>query len=159
VPDLLGRFATVEPATHFVLHQDSADEVRARLTGGRADLVLTSPRPVDAVISWTPLQDQRLMLAVPTAHRLAGRSSLTLAEVIDEGFIAMQAEFGLRQTTDAMFARRGTQPRIVLESAEIATIKADDAYRTIGLAWRFDRPLAAAARRFRSFVISTVPST
>ncbi len=189
VPDLLGRFTTVEPATHFVLHQDSADEVRARLTGGRADLVLTSPRPVDGVISWTPLQDQRLMLAVPTAHRLAGRSSLTLAEVIDESFIAMQAEFGLRQTTDAMFARRGTQPRIVLESAEIATIKAlvgsglgiaitpgeahaptasgvvsipladDDAYRTIGLAWRLDRSLPAAARRFRSFVISTVPST
>jgi LysR family transcriptional activator of glutamate synthase operon len=61
---------------------------------------------------------------VPTAHRLARRSSLALAEVIDEGFIAMQSEFGLRQTTDAMFARRGTQPRIVLESAEIATIKA-----------------------------------
>jgi LysR family transcriptional activator of glutamate synthase operon len=125
---------------------------------------------------------------VPTAHRLARRSSLALAEVIDEGFIAMQSEFGLRQTTDAMFARRGTQPRIVLESAEIATIKAlvgsglgvaitpggahaptasgvvsiplidDDAYRTIGLAWRLDRPLPAPVRRFRSFVISTGPS-
>ena len=188
VPDLLGRFAMAEPATHFVLHQDSADEVRTRLTDGRADLVLTSPRPADAVISWTPLQDQRLMLAVPSAHRLAGRSSLTLAEVIDESFIAMQSEYGLRQTTDAMFARRGAQPRIVLESAEIATIKAlvgsglgvavtpggahaptasgvvsipladEDAYRTIGLAWLLDRSLPAAVRRFRSFVISTVPS-
>src|SRR5215470_2761450 len=162
VPDLLGKFATVQPATQFVLHQDSADEVSARLNGGMADLVLTSPRPADAVISWTPLQDERLELVVPTAHRLARRPSLTLAEVIDESFIAMHAEFGLRQTTDAMFARRGTQPRIVLESAEIATIKAlvgsglgvaitpggehapaasgvvsipltdDDAYRTIG---------------------------
>jgi DNA-binding transcriptional LysR family regulator len=189
VPDLLGRFATVQPATQFVLHQDSADEVRARLNGGRADLVLTSPRPAEAVIGWTPLQDERLTLAVPTAHRLARRSELTLAEVIDEGFIAMHTEFGLRQTTDAMFARRGTQPRIVLESAEIATIKAlvgsglgvaitpggehapaasgvvsiplsdDDAYRTIGLAWRLDRSLPATACRFRSFVISTASPT
>lgn len=93
----------------------------------------------------------------------------------------MQTEFGLRQTTDAMFRRRGLTPIVVLESAEIATIRGlvasglgvsivpggphaptspdlvivpladEDAYRSIGLCWHADRELPHAVRRFREY--------
>jgi DNA-binding transcriptional LysR family regulator len=94
-------------------------------------------------------------------------------DVLHERFIAMPSEFELRQTTDALFAVRGVHMNVVLESAEIATIKAlvgsglgvaivpggptapavagvtliplsdEDAFRTIGLSWHLDRRLPA----------------
>jgi len=183
LPDLLGRFGQTDTQTKFVLHQDSADQVLAALLSGRADLVLTSPQPRDPLVSWAPLLDQKLSLAVWKDHPLAGRESLRLSEVLHERYVAMQPEFGLRQTTDAMFARRGIKPNIILESAEIATIgglvanelgvailpdrpmpaqspnmrliplEDGDAFRTIGIAWPSVRPLPQAARRFRIFVL------
>ncbi|GAB3976576.1 LysR family transcriptional regulator [Actinoallomurus acanthiterrae] len=184
VPDLLGEYARIDTRTRFVLHQDSADEVAARAADGRAHLILTSPRPRDPLLSWVPLRDEPLALATWTRHPLAGRSHVELMEVLHERFIAMPAEFGLRQTTDALFAARGVHMDVALESAEIATIKAlvrselgiaivpggptapvvagvtlvplsdEDAFRTIGVSWHMDRRLPAAASRFRGWVLS-----
>jgi LysR family transcriptional activator of glutamate synthase operon len=124
VPDLLSEYAHIDTQTRFVLHQDSADEVAARAADGRADLILTSPRPRDPLLSWVPLRDEPLALATGPGHPLGDRPQIELMDVLHERFIAMPAEFGLRQTTDALFAARGVHMNIVLESAEIATIKA-----------------------------------
>jgi DNA-binding transcriptional LysR family regulator len=184
VPDLLGEYAHVDTRARFVLHQDSADEVAARLADGRAHLILTSPRPRDPLLSWVPLHDEPLALATSPDHPLAGRRHVELMEVLRERFIAMPSEFGLRQTTDTLFAARGVHMDVILESAEIATIKAlvrsglgvavvpggptapavagvtliplsdEDAFRTIGVSWQLDRRLPAAASRFRGWVLS-----
>lgn len=187
VPDLLGAFGRTDPSIRFTLHQDSADAVVDALRTDRADLILVSPQPVDPLIEWVRLQDEPLALAVPLDHRLAGRTSARLTDIVDEDLIAMQPEFGLRQITDAMFRRRGSTPAIVLESAEIATIRAlvatglgvavipdgahtsptgdlalipledNDAFRSIGLAWHLNRSLRTNARRFRHYVTNPAP--
>ncbi|WP_433438347.1 LysR family transcriptional regulator [Nonomuraea sp. CA-141351] len=184
VPDLLSEYAGIDTRTKFLLHQDSADEVAARLADGRADLILTSPRPRDPLLSWVPLRDEPLALATWSGHPLADRPHVEIVEVLHERFIAMPEEFGLRQTTDALFAARGVHMDVVLESAEIATIRAlvrsklgvaivpdgptapvvegvtlvplrdEDAYRTIGVSWHLDRRLSAAARRFRGWTLT-----
>ncbi|WP_327287412.1 LysR family transcriptional regulator [Streptomyces sp. NBC_01198] len=184
VPGLLGEYAHVDALTRFALHQDSADEVAARVADGRAHLAVTSPRPRDPLLDWVPLRREPLALAAWPEHPLVGRSRVELMDVLHEHFIAMPGEFGLRQTTDALFAARGVHMDVVLESAEIATIKAlvrsglgvaivpggltapsvsgvvllpladEDAFRTIGLSWHLDRRLPAAAGRFRGWVLS-----
>ncbi|MET8946771.1 LysR family transcriptional regulator [Streptomyces sp. NPDC004542] len=183
VPELLGDFGRLDPLVRFVLHQDSADRVARSLCEDTADLVLTSPRPADPLVAWQPLLDEPLVLAVPADHPVAGRTAVRLSEAADERFVAMQSEFGLRQTMDAMFRRRGLTPAVVLESAEIATIHGlvasglgvavvpggphvtppkdlvlvplsdEDAFRTIGLAWHGDHVPALPAQRFRRFVV------
>lgn len=182
VPDLLGRFREVDPHTRFVLHQDSACDVLASVHEDRADLALTSPRPPDPLLEWQALQTQRLVLAVPNRHPLAGRSRVRLAELVEERLIAMRSGYGLRQITEDLFRRRGLTPAVAMESSEIQTILGlvarglgvavvpggrggpvnaditivdlDDeyAYRSIGLCWHADRPAPPAVRRFRHFV-------
>jgi LysR family transcriptional activator of glutamate synthase operon len=184
VPELLAKYKQVDGLTRFILHQDSADEVAARLVDGRTHLILTSPRPRDPMLSWAPIQREPLVLAVWEGHRLADRPQVELADVLHERFIAMHTEFGLRQTTDALFAARGVHLDVLLESAEIATIRAlvrsglgvaivpggpaapavpglvlvpfsdEDAHRTIGMSWHLERSVPAAASRFRGFVLS-----
>lgn len=188
VPSLIGEYARVDAHARFLLHQDSADEVTARLADGRSQLILTSPRPTDPLLAWVPLQDEPLALATWSNHYLAGRAQVGLMEVLHEHFIAMPREFGLRQTTDALFAARGVHMDIALESAEIATMKAlvrselgiaivpggpnapatpgvvliplsdEDAFRTIGLSWHLERRLPAAASRFRGWLLTRAES-
>ena len=181
VPDLVGGFRTVDPQIRFVLQQNSADQVLAALRDDRADLILTSPQPPDPLVDWLALKNEPLVLAVPPSHPLAARKAVRLNDVAEEKFLAMHTEFGLRQTTDSMFRRRGITASVVLESAEVATIRGlvangmgvaivpgghhvprspdlaivtlldEDAYRTLGLAWNSGRSLSPAARRFRHY--------
>lgn len=182
VPDLLGAFSQIDPQTRFVLHQDSADEVLVALQKGRADLILTSPRPTDPMVEWLAMRDEQLVLAVPLHHHLAGRPVVYIRDLAEEGLVTMQSEFGLRQTTQRLFRQRGLTPKIVMESADITTIRGlvarglgvaivpggphvphsedyavieladDDAYRSIGLCWYAGRDESQAVRRFRRFV-------
>ncbi len=188
VPGLIAEYSQDDTQARFLLHQDSADEVTARLTDGRSHIVLISPRPSDPLVGWVPLQDEPLALATWSTHYLAGRAQVGLMEVLHERFIAMPREFGLRQITDVLFAARGVHMDIVLESAEIATMKAlvrsklgiaivpgganapaipgvvliplsdEDAYRTIGVSWHLERRLPAAASRFRGWLLSRAQS-
>jgi DNA-binding transcriptional LysR family regulator len=182
VPDLMRDFGAANPDVRFLLHQDSADAVITAIRDDRADIAITSPRPRDPLIGWMPLLDEPLVLVLPLLHPMAQRPSLRLVDVAGEAFVAMQPAFGLRQTTDAMFHRRGITQSVKLESAEIATIRAlvatglgiaivpggphtprsadlavvpltdDDAFRSVGLVWHADRELSHAVRRFRSYV-------
>jgi len=186
VPDLMRRFAAEDSAdVKFLLHQDSANAVVSRVLDGHADIGLVSPRPSDPSLGWFDLGKEHLSVAVWDGyeHNPADEHQTTLSDFIDERFIAMQTEYGLRQVVDAMFDRRGRRCNIVLESAEISTIKAlvaqrmgiaivpgdrhgpavdgvrlipladDDAFRMIGIVWRQDRRLSAAAARFKAHVI------
>jgi LysR family transcriptional regulator, transcription activator of glutamate synthase operon len=188
VPDLLGRFATVEPATQFVLHQDSADEVRARLADGRADLVITSPRPPtrSSVGRLCRTRGSRWRCPRPTVWPVAHRSPWPRSSTRASSPCSRSSGSGRRRTrcsrgaahnpasswrvprsppsrrwsalVSASRSRRGGAHAPTASGVVSIPLIDDDAYRTIGLAWRLDRPLPAPVRRFRSFVISTGPS-
>ncbi|MBC3841083.1 LysR family transcriptional regulator [Streptacidiphilus sp. 4-A2] len=181
IPELLGAYRRQAPDARFTLHQDAATPVLALLQDGTADAVVTSPRPADPQTGWLALRDEPLLLAVPVGHPLAARDSVRLTELAHERFVIMRPALGLRQVTCEIFHRAGVAADVVAESGEITTIKglvasgigvavvpagdggpppagirlvplADpDAFRTIGLAWRHDRPATAAGRRFRAF--------
>lgn len=184
VPDLLRRFRTEAPRVRFELFQGAAHEIVERLAGGEADLAITSPRPEG--FRWRGLYMERLCLAVPREHRLAGRTRLRLADAGAEPFVALAPDFGLRQLTDELCLEAGISPPVVFEAMEIPTMEGlvaagfgvavvpvprperaepgaayvplseSSARRQIGLTWHGDRPLPPAAARLVEFIMQNV---
>ncbi|MGV0679181.1 MULTISPECIES: LysR family transcriptional regulator [Mycolicibacterium] len=184
VPDLLRRFRTEAPRVRFELFQGAAHEIVERLAGGEADLAITSPRPEG--FRWRGLYMERLCLAVPREHRLAGRTRLRLADAGAEPFVALAPDFGLRQLTDELCVEAGISPPVVFEAMEISTMEGlvaagfgvavvpvprperaepgaayvplseSSARRQIGLTWHADRPLPPAAARLAEFIMQNV---
>lgn len=184
VPDLLRRFRTEAPRVRFELFQGAAHEIVERLAGGEADLAITSPRPEG--FRWRGLYMERLCLAVPREHRLAGRTRLRLADAGAEPFVALAPDFGLRQLTDELCVEAGISPPVVFEAMEIPTMEGlvaagfgvavvpvprperaepgaayvplseSSARRQIGLTWHADRPLPPAAARLAEFIMQNI---
>ncbi|WP_139983949.1 LysR family transcriptional regulator [Nocardioides litoris] len=180
VPGLLRDFHAAAPRVRVELSQEPAHHMVDDLDAGRVDVAITSG-PLPERAGWHPLQEERLVLVVPPRHRLAGRRRATLAEVAEDELVTTPPGFGFTTLVDALYREAGFAPRISFESQDLATIeglvaaglgvavvpepfvglsgtvglslRAAGARRTVGLAWRGDRPLSAPAERFRRFVV------
>ena len=176
VPELLRSYRSGHPRVTFRLTQGSSEHIEEAVSSGHADMAITSPRPED--LAWHPLSTERLRLAVPADHRIAGRAEVDLTEVAAEPFIVMRHGYGLRSITEGLFRAAGVQPEIAFEGEEATTLRglvaaglgvavvppgdpvagAEDvviagARRTIGLAWVAGRTRTPAVEDFRRFVI------
>ncbi|PXX60296.1 DNA-binding transcriptional LysR family regulator [Nocardia tenerifensis] len=122
VPQLVGEFRRGSARLTFALRQGPAEMVATDVLDGTSDLGIVSPRPAVSGIGWHGLLRQRLALAVPVGHRLAGRRQARLAEVADEDFIAMHPGFGMRRIVDDLCAAADLRPRIAFEASDLITV-------------------------------------
>jgi LysR family transcriptional regulator, transcription activator of glutamate synthase operon len=188
VPDLIRSFKAVEAGAEFQLQQGLSEQVVEQLLRGDVDLVLTSPRPRrPEQVSWELLADERLELAVPPGHRLAGRRRIRLAEVAAEPFVALAVSSEFRELSDRLCGEAGFSPAVAFEADDVATVRAlvgaglgiailpaqhqpaasgapatlaiaaPRATRPIGLAWIAGRQLPAIAGAFLDWLISSAP--
>jgi DNA-binding transcriptional LysR family regulator len=123
VPELLRGFRAEHPRVRFQLVQDYADRMIERLRDGELDLCLISPVPEAPDLVARRVAEQRLVLCVPTGHRLAARHKVRLREVADDPFVALEPGYGLRRIADALCAEAGFTPRISFEGEEIETLR------------------------------------
>jgi LysR family transcriptional regulator, transcription activator of glutamate synthase operon len=176
VPELIRRYRADHPHIAFRLIQGSFERVEEAVVRGHADLAITSPRP--AGLAWHPLSTERLRLAVPDGHPIAGRAEVDLADLAAEPFILMRPGYGLRSITDELFRAAGIRPEIAFEGEEATTLRAlagaglgvavvppgdpvagvaetliAGARRTIGLAWVDGRTRTPVVEDFRRFVV------
>lgn len=177
VPRLIAAFTKTSPRVAFALKEGAAESIGDQVSSGSLDVGLVSPRPVRSTLAWRSLFRQRLGIAVPRGHRLAGAAAVSMTQLADEPFVAMHVGFGMRQLLDELCAAAQFEPRIVLESANLTTTAglvaaglgislipidggryapgivalplADaDAYRDVGMIWNSARPLSRPARNF-----------
>jgi len=123
VPALVRAFRAGHPAARFQLTQGAADALLAHLAAGDVDLVLTSPLPRRPGWTSVALVEQPLVLALPPDHPLAARERLRLTDVAGEEFVLFEPGYGLRETTEAMFAEAGVVPRVAFEGQDAATVR------------------------------------
>jgi LysR family transcriptional regulator, transcription activator of glutamate synthase operon len=177
VPRLIARFKESSPRVAFTLHEGAAESIDELVHSGLVDVGVVSPRPQKRTLAWRSLFRQRLGVAIPRDHRFEGIAVVSMTDLVDEPFVAMQPGFGMRQLFDELCAAAQFQPRIGLESANLATTAglvaaglgislmpidgsdyapgvsvlplADaDAYRDVGMIWNSGRPLSGTARDF-----------
>ena len=177
VPRLIADFTKASPRVTFTLKEDAAESLGEMVESGALDIAMVSPRPTVPTLAWRSLFRQRLGVAVPRDHRLAGVTEISMADLADESFVTMHPGFGMRRLLDELCAAAQFQPRIVLESSDLSTstglvaaglgitltpidgseyssavlilrLTDADAYRDIGMIWNAGRPLPRAVRDF-----------
>src|ERR1700760_2597217 len=180
VPRLLRDFRRARPGVRVVLRQEPGHEIVRDLAAGQSELAVTAPRP-GGPHGWLPLQRQRLVLVVPSGHRLAVQAQVGLDEVAGEDFVTVPPGFGFRSLLDELLAAEDVVlRRVSFEIGDLATVEGlvgsglgvailpdqfagvsgtvgvplatARAERVVGLTWRADRPLSPAAARLLGLV-------
>ncbi|MEV4223145.1 LysR family transcriptional regulator [Nonomuraea sp. NPDC049725] len=124
VPGLIRSFRRRHPRVRFSLVQGSRQDMLHGLREGDIDLVFVAPLPDgDPALACRALTDQELVLSVPRAHPLAGRSSVRAAELAGEEQIMLEHGYGLRRIVDDLCAAAGFEPRIAFEGQESETVR------------------------------------
>ncbi|MCF8607397.1 LysR substrate-binding domain-containing protein [Gordonia sp. HY442] len=121
VPDLLADFNRSHPGIRLQLKQAHGAELVDDLRRGDLDLALTIPPPDG--LPHTVIATQEIRATLPTAHRLAASSSIDLAEIAGDRFIANPTTYNLRLMTETWCRAAGFDPQIGVEITEFATVR------------------------------------
>jgi len=124
IPELLAGFRDRHPAARVQLQHDGADRILSALLRGELDLLITEAPPVTLELSFSPLFDDELVIAVPDEHRLAGRRSLRVAELANEPWVLQPKGYGTRRLAHQICAEAGIEPVIAFEDHDLATLRA-----------------------------------
>lgn len=87
MPEFLRSYRARWPHVTFELHSMSSDAQRIALPAGDLDLGIARTHGNEPGLLHTVIHEERLFLAVPANHSLAGQKSTTLAKLAGEQFI------------------------------------------------------------------------
>ena len=186
VPELVKSFRAERPGLTVRLVQGAPDELLAALVAGRIDVCVVGPIPARLIsVRRRKLVAQRMVVLVPSGHRLAERRSVGIEDLAGEPMISLAPGFGTRAIADRLFAGARITPNEVFESQDIDTaaglvaaglgvailprgdavpgaveiaLAAPGASRTIYAAWAGDRAPTPAAIALRRHVIEHAPA-
>lgn len=95
--------------------------LKEKLLDGSLDFALTPIPLANRDLEQTKLMDEEIFLMVNHEHRLAGRSTVKMAELKNEKFLVNEASFDLQIVTDHCLLG-GFEPKVVLCSNETSII-------------------------------------
>jgi molybdate transport repressor ModE-like protein len=95
LPAALTRFAAERPGVEFTVLESEPEHSLPQVRSGDADLALVyhfdGPPPIRrgdrSGLTWTPLLDDPMWIVMPAGHPLAGRESVTIAELSGERWV------------------------------------------------------------------------
>ncbi|MFG2071193.1 LysR family transcriptional regulator [Nonomuraea maritima] len=122
--DALAAFHAAHPGVRLSLLEDNSDRLVESVRDGAVDVALVgTTAPPDGLESWT-IVSERLVAAVPPAHPLAARGTVTLRELSDHPLVCMPPGTGLRTLFDQACAAQGLRPVISLAAGAADAIAA-----------------------------------
>jgi DNA-binding transcriptional LysR family regulator len=121
LPDVLGFFRMHLPSVGLSLFELDPQRQEEAFRDGRIDLGILHSAPVDAD-RWLRVEviyTEPVVLAVPEAHRLAGRARFTLASLAEESFVLFPRHVAPPMYDDIIARCRSVSfsPRVVQEAA------------------------------------------
>jgi DNA-binding transcriptional LysR family regulator len=132
--DALAAFHGGHPGVDIELREDNSDRLIAEVTAGEADIALVGiagapPGGLGAEV----IVSEGLAALVPPDHQLAGRSSISLADLASYPLVCLPVGTGIRSVLDQACAAAGLRPMIALEASS-PTAVADLGARGLGVA-------------------------
>ncbi|MEK4851295.1 LysR family transcriptional regulator [Paenibacillus sp. FSL H7-0756] len=127
LPHVLPVFKSKYAEVEITLLEDSSMNLEKLTASGQTDLSLLSLPLEIPTLAYEVLGEERIDLAVPPGHLLAGREPqgirTSLAELKDEPFIVLKEGQGFRKMTVELCRQAGFEPRIVFESNNMETVQ------------------------------------
>ncbi|MFD8984329.1 LysR family transcriptional regulator [Streptomyces sp. NPDC059564] len=115
---LLVAFRAAHPGVDVRLRQSSAESMVRQLRTREVDFCFASQPLAGPALLSVVLLTEEVLLAVPRAHRLAGREGVAVADLAGEPFVTPGRGHWQRVLSDRLFARAGVRPTIVCEGDE-----------------------------------------
>src|SRR5262249_38305639 len=100
-----------------VFPPETTDGVADLVRTGACDVGFTWGASVPEDLDGVPVLIDPSVAIVPEGHRLAGHSSVCIADLRGERMVAPLATSTMRPVFDALFRRHGVEPEVVAEAA------------------------------------------
>jgi DNA-binding transcriptional LysR family regulator len=181
LPGRLTRFRRRYPGLDVTLREAGTESLLQLIQDGPLDLAIVVSDDLPPVVESAPLLEEDYLLAVGLLHPLSKQSAVRLADLSGEAFILFPEGYKLREVTLTACKRAGFEPKVALDGGamqsalefvaaglgvalvpELALVNAknirglaiadQDLHRKLGLVWRRDHYLSAAARALRDFL-------
>ncbi len=111
---LIARFVCEHPRIAVSIDAGRPEVVMSQIVSGMIDFgaVIGAP-PQGFDLETFPIGQRTMMLAVPSAHRLANRETVHFRELHGEVFALIGAHHNIRLAVDAMMTEFGVRPRMI----------------------------------------------
>ncbi|KYG92986.1 LysR family transcriptional regulator [Paenibacillus sp. SEL1] len=129
LPHVLPVFKKAHPDIEIVLVEDSSMNLEKKTASGDTDLSLLSLPLVEPTLSYVPIGEEWIDLAVPPGHPLALRKNgghsqpVHMEELKDEPFVVLKKGQGFRKLTMDLCHQAGFEPNVVFESTNMETLQ------------------------------------
>lgn len=120
---LVAEFRTRYPGIAIEIVEHGSLYLEQALREGVLDLAMCM-LPIHDDLAWEQVHDDPLMALLPPGHPLAGRPSVTLAQLAEAPFILFEQGFALNPQILAACQRSGFTPRVAAYSGQAEFIQA-----------------------------------
>jgi DNA-binding transcriptional LysR family regulator len=125
LPRLLPPFRRDYPGVVLRFTEENNTWLVHALERGAIDLAIVRvPLARHSTIRYRTIEQDQLVVAVPTRHRLAAKDRIRLADLADEPLIDYTADAmpGLHAASATLFQEAGITPRVVQEAVQVQTV-------------------------------------
>lgn len=124
LPARLASFARKFPRVEISVIEGVTSELVQLVQRGSIDLALLALPVAAGQCLCRELFRERMFLALPERHRLAGSAEVRLTEIENEPFLLLKEGHCFRESTLAVCGRARLKPHVVFESGQFTTILA-----------------------------------
>lgn len=179
-PHIFVNFKELYPQIDLVIYENGSLSTRRMIEKGELDLGIVIISDLSNQLDVLPISESEILVCLNRNHCLCNNTELKFEALKDEPVIMLKEGFYHRQKIMEYFKKYNINPNIVLSSNQLDTIKSllingvgisfllkeivqndkeivslplkDPINVTIGLAWKKDRYLSNAAKRFIEFI-------
>lgn len=122
VPNAIGRFRKNNPEIAVSLYVRGSSAIRDMVAANQVDVAIAADEIDTTGVEALPFADIRAALALYPGHPLADKDVIEPSDLDQLPFVALAPEDTTRREAEAIFAKHGSSPRVVVETAYSSTI-------------------------------------
>lgn len=122
LPQVLPAFSAAFPGLEIIVHEETTSRVLKMIGSGDVDLAITSAPISEQGCKTLELFREELLLALPSAHELLHKRSISVGDMESERLIVMKEGHCLGDQVLHFCQRSDIQPQISCRSAQIETV-------------------------------------
>ena len=112
LPGVLAAFLAEHPPVNIDLRELGSPDIVKAVIEGRTDLGIVAGHVGTAGLQTLPFFEDRLLLAVPLGHPLAGRQRLAFADAVAHDFIGLGPDSAMQAFIGGIAAQQGWTPNV-----------------------------------------------